>query len=371
MQGVHAEVNKFFTKSVQNYIITSRVVQGQRDFNNATEAEREDIVKRWNNNRVELKSFRDKKQKDQKGKGPEEVTADKSSASTNESGGVVQVARWLQARHGEYAEGRRFLSSQKSAGKKDRVEPTPASSATSQPTTAEDKEFEQAIMASVRETSQGDAEEDARVEAAIRESVRAVREQGSLPEPIPEVSEKGPGLFNNDEYQITDEEYQALVEKAVQQSMAAESGDLPPDYGGSSSSFIDSKIPEAYAARLPPTDDIEDKDLKLAIEESRKVPPLPPRAAATDDDAEMQRAITSSKEEMERKKSEMTEEQIVMEYVKKQSLMEEELRRKAGKGKDKAPDQPLEDDEEFRKAMEESLKMSGGDGAGPSGDMKS
>ena len=57
MQGVHAEVNKYFTRSVQNYIINSRVAQGQQDCNKASPEEKADIIYRWNNSKFDLKNF--------------------------------------------------------------------------------------------------------------------------------------------------------------------------------------------------------------------------------------------------------------------------------------------------------------------------
>ncbi|KAG6092470.1 hypothetical protein E4U30_005397 [Claviceps sp. LM220 group G6] len=75
MQGVHAEVSKMFSTSFTNYVITSRIVQGDQDRAGAGEEERAEIIIRWNNIKPGLKRFhvlkrneRRKAQKAQKSK---------------------------------------------------------------------------------------------------------------------------------------------------------------------------------------------------------------------------------------------------------------------------------------------------------------
>ena len=60
-------------------------------------------------------------------------------------------------------------------------------------------------------------------------------------------------------------------------------------------------------------------------------------------------------EELARAKANRTEEDIVMEYVKKQSLAEAQFRPK-GKGKDS---DHADDDEDLKRAIEESMRASG------------
>lgn len=239
--------------------------------------------------------------------------------------------------------------------------------------TSTDAEFERAIQASVQETSRGDAREDAMIEAAVRQSVIAVRQNGELPDPVIKMSDKNYSIFEDKEYQVTDEEYQALIEKAIQQSLGAASEDVPQSQEAGSSRqkqaaiqdqpLLDSKAaaPTEQAAMQEPYD----ADLQRAIEASRHPPALPPRESPTEED-EFERAIAASKEEMEREKSQRTEEDVVLEYIKKQSLAEEEYRRQMNKGKERAPEDGQED-EDLRKALEESLRMSGHGSSGPSG----
>ncbi|KAF4964459.1 hypothetical protein FZEAL_10870 [Fusarium zealandicum] len=188
----------------------------------------------------------------------------------------------------------------------------------------------------------------------MRESIKAVRSKVES-EPAPPLPLKDASVFKDDELQITDEEYQALIEQAIQQSMA---GDAP----FSQESVIAELDSMDTGGRLPPHNEQNDAELKHAIEASKNAPPLPPR-----DDDELDRAIAASKEALEKETSQRTEEDVVMEYIKKQSLAEEEYRQKMAKGKDKSSEENDNEDEELRRAMEESLKMSGGDRSGPSG----
>jgi hypothetical protein len=247
-----------------------------------------------------------------------------------------------------------------------------------------DAEFEEAIMASVRETSRGDAEEDAMVEVAIRESIMAMQQQGSsLPDPVrlkTDSNRNSADVFQDEEYKITDEEYQDLIEQAIRESLAGHERELSvlpgPSSQGLDAKFAQHDEPRSSGSAFTPNTD-EDADLQRAINESRKVPPtLPPREKGEEDDEEehLRRAIEASMNDMERVNKEKTEEEIVLEYVKKQSLAEEEFKKRKdvkGKGKEVSEEASnASDDDELKRAIEESLKIHSGDGEdgdGPSG----
>ena len=364
MKGVHAQVSKMFTRSSQNYIITSRIIQGRRDLRSSTVEERDDIVARWNSGTFDLKSF-------EKYKGKE-----KAAQRASDPGGAGETltgpqSAWLShfsSFDERIRDEKTKFHDRKKSWKKSFMGPSAASAGASSgmhSTIPEDAEFEQAIQASVKETSRGNAEEDAAVEAAIRESVNAVRQQGNLPEPVPPVSEKDRSIFNDAAYQITDKEYQDLIEHAISQSMASYSGhvSLPQEQG-----IVELDATETTLApnQQGHTVNDDDEDLQRAIEESKKAPQLAPRPL--NEEEELHRAIAASREEAERDSAQRTEEDIVMEYVKKQSLAEEEFRRQHSKGKSRenARDD-AEDDEDLRRAMEESLKMGRTDESGPLG----
>lgn len=366
MQGVHAEINKYFTKSVQNYIFTSRAVQGERDLHNACFEERQDIIKRWSNAKYDLKDFYQLKRKE---KVADKQAADPSAATAVEPGLEPPKTGWLHTRKMTFDE-RKKLHAQRQAWKTGYVDtPVPPSSSGSssiQSNSSEDAEFEKAIQASVQETSHGNAEEDAMIEAAIRRSIKAVREQVRSNNVVPDMSknlrEKDPSIFEDSEYHITDEEYQALIEQAIQQSMRES---MPLSYDEEAIEMEDSSSRAMNSSENLGNHDDDDVELKRALEASRNPPDLPPR---DNEDDELQRALAASREAMEKEKSQRTEEDIVLEYIKKQSLAEEEYRKKVAKDmeNDATGTQHDEHDEELKRAMEESLKMSRGDDSGPS-----
>ncbi|KAI1103665.1 glycosyltransferase family 1 protein [Jackrogersella minutella] len=425
MQGVHAEIRTLFAQSAQKYIVASRVAQGQDDFINASPQEREDIEVRWISEKEKMKGFYSWKQKE-KGK-----TRDESPAASEHGSTITEQiinneppkTGWLHTRHLSY-DMRKELHEKRKSWKKKRAETAatggtfidePLSSNTNSPR-EQDADFEQAILTAVRETSKGDPAEDARIEQAIRSSVKVLRNRSTtmssfastasrassaldsgyisdIKRALPDYDTKRPGPElppRHDIMDITDEEYQALVEQAVQLSIAEQQpkGVRRHDTDSSEEDEEFKKALERSQTDLSARDedDEDDEDYKKVIqasevergslddEEELKKAIAASQAAQTtgvvDDDEELRRAIEESerahKEELARASSLRSEEDIVMEYVKKQSLAEEEYRRAKGKQADSSHD----DDEALRRALEESMRTEGeierGGGGGPS-----
>lgn len=430
MQGIHAEIRTLFAQSAQKYIVASRIAQGQDDFDNASPQERDDIEVRWLSQKEKMKGFYSWKQKE-KGKAKE------GSPSPSEHGSVIteQIANneppktgWLNTRHLSYEE-RKKLQEQKKAWKKRRAEAaaTGGTFIEEEPrafginnTREQDEDFEKAILTAVQETSRGNAVEDARIEQAIRSSVQALRRRSTtmssfaststrassgqdsgyitdIKRPLPDYDIKRrptapalPPRMPEDMMDITDEEYQALIEQAVQLSIAEQqqSGVRRHDID-SSEEDEDFKQALVRSQTEKSVEDQDEEDIKKAIQASaaerennshgdREEEELRKAIEASqaeqthtnnDDDEELRRAIEESerahREELARASSLRSEEDIVLEYVKKQSLAEEEYRR--AKGKETGPD---DEDEELRRALEESMKTESaaarGGGGGPS-----
>jgi hypothetical protein len=354
MQGVHAEVRNRFRRSSLNYIIASRVLEGEQQLDTSTMEERKDILIRWQAHKDELKGFYSLKQKEKNSSGQwgEQVPGDGAESPS----GPPKMS-WLHARNISMGEMKKLYEKRDSWKKRhmDIKSVGMQPSASTSNIALEDEEFERAIRASVAQTSRGDPEEDARVEQSIRASVKEMKriaeQRAGWKEPIPDLpaSVSGGALDN-----ITDEEYQALIEEAVRQSLAAQNESLQRG-----------EVSEAEHA----------EDLRRVIEESKVRDSNTggdtnaPRAEEGEDEEEqMRRAMEESeKEHREQMGRGLTEEQIVMEYVMKQSLAEEEFRRSKAKGKAVSREEvgDEEDDEDLRKAMEESLKMSHGGEGGP------
>ncbi|KAK0657422.1 hypothetical protein B0T16DRAFT_442114 [Cercophora newfieldiana] len=359
MQGVHAEVRNLFARSSINYIVTSRVVQGKEDLNGATEEEKRDILARWQRRGDDLKGFYSLKQKEKSGSGLQ-LDGDGDEGSTATLGTEPPKTGWLHTRNLSFDD-RRRLHKEKEAWKKQQRagNPPPSPGASGSPTSAEDEEFERAIQASVKQTSRGNKDEDAQVEAAIRASLKEMRriaeEQSrekkpevplpaSIPGPPPLPRRNGDKDLTN----VSDEEYQALVEEAVRRSLAEQQqGGVPPEYRhGVSAKFTDEELQAGLEGMSRnPQDGDDDEELHRVMEESRR----------------------AYQEELEKQKN---EEDAMLEYFKKQSLAEQEFESSKGKGKAAASGEDEEIDEDLKRAMEESLKESTrggrGEGAGPS-----
>ncbi|KZL87056.1 glycosyltransferase family 28 domain-containing protein [Colletotrichum incanum] len=373
MQGVHATLRNAFSTSVQNYIIASRMKQGQMDMETASIAECEDVIARWNNVKFDLKNFQAMKLKEQR----EKQRADGESPymqSQPEKSLTPPVTGWSHTRRLSFEE-RKQLHARKEAWKKGHVEAiVPASRSdlslpdSTTTSVAEDEEFERAIRASVAETSRGNPEEDAAVEQAIRASVNHFRSSGTG---IPDVRPEKPMSYDRDaknqdqdpfssaELEITDEEYQRLIEQAIQQSMSLQAAGVHPGQG-SHEDDEEFQLALEQSKIAQHTEHEDDEELKRILEESKRHH----IEGVTDDDEELRRAIEASeaahREQLNRAAAAQSEEQTVIEYVKKQSLAEEEFRRNASKGKAReAADEDDDDDEDLKRAMEESLKMSG------------
>lgn len=345
MQGVHAEVNKLFSRSVQNYIITSRIHQGQLDIRKASPGEQTDISKRWDNMKFDLRHFYQFKRAS-KGKNAATPASNTQQSGPAEMGFSKPKTSWLRSLK-MAADQKRKLAAERRAWKDGYVEANlPATARDHTTPAAENAELEQAIQASVRETSQGNAEDDAAVEAAIRQSIRAMEDQGTT---VPGTEPTDHSIFDDDEYKITDEEYQQLIQQAVQQSLTGE------QYAATSTEYLpDVKKPVMESGHSATK---ADDDLYSSMDGATS------QIQGDEHDADLERAIAASKEDMAKEQHQKTEEDIVLEYIKKQSLAEEEYRKQIA-----ANATGQDDDDDLREALEQSLRLSGNaPGSGPSG----
>lgn len=418
MKGVDAQIRSFFSKSVLNYIIASRALQGMEELQSATEEEQQDIVARWGVRRKELRGFYHLKQKEKgKGKARENDQGDDSSVtppatpfSPDDAGTATSPqgrTSWFHTRNMSFDERRIGHSMREAwrARRSGRSSPTRSHHRTGSFYTADEHdEFERAIRDSVRQTSRGNPEEDARVEEAIRASVlqmQRIAETSTLGSsrpstrddftlysapstatsvselpthgqlvaelPTPEQLKRGPEPVTGD---ITDEEYQALIEEAVRRSVMENTaqGRGRGDDDGADNEQLRRAMEES--GRHQATRGHEDDEaLRRAIAESQKHH-RQASAAGAEADEELKRALAESEKVHKERERERTEEEIVLEYIKKQSLAEEEHRQRLEKAKGKMASKRDgdgdggEEEEELRQAMEESLKTKLGGGGG-------
>ncbi|RWA13712.1 hypothetical protein EKO27_g1403 [Xylaria grammica] len=402
MAGIHAEIRTMFAQSAHKYIVASRMSQGNEDFNASSAEEREDIEVRWLGLRDTMKGFYALKQKE-KGKSRDASPSAPERASTStENVDEPQRAGWFQNRNIS-ADDRR-LQEQKKAWKGRQgggsfVEEDLRSVSTNS-TRELDDEFEAAIQSAVQETSRGNVVEDAHIEQAIRSSPFQTLARHALdgfPMSKRPHDEKQQYPFSPDDLEnITDEEYQALIEEAIKQSMMENHQQAIRMHDLEEEDNEDEKGTRRAIKKSQAEDPgrYDDEEYKRALEasqaehETRKQhehedggfdeEALRQAIAASqaeqeaqqypDNDEELKRALEESEkvhqQELARVSSLKSEEDIVMEYVKKQSLAEAAFRNTKDRNANAS-----EEDEELRRALEESMKTNdevrGGSG-GPS-----
>lgn len=316
--GIHKEIRRLFGTSVSNYIISARTAQGYEHWKASSEEERGDIVRRWHEAIRNVPAAK-------------KATAD--VRTTGEPSGRTSPKGFMQTRHLSFDERKKLHEDRKarraaSSGTKPsglsstsdlKNSRSPAISRTlesghsgSSYIDAESaEEFEHAIKASVASTSRGDPEEDLMIERAIRASVRELQQSGSSA-----MSE------------------QEAFDRAIRASLT-ESTDA--------------------AAGVPHVGDGADatQETNIAIHDVETVK----KADARPQDSHAFRA--------DHKDSALrTEEDIVMEYVKRQSLLEQEHKRAVGtshvaSSTSDGTAADIDDDEaDLRVAIAESLKTS-------------
>ena len=322
-KGIYKELQKHLGSSVQNYIIAARTTQGYEEWRLSTHEERLEVVRRWHTTQVQIG-----KQNKKFGRSGSQLAMGFNKTRHMTFDERKQYAEEKKMRK-QKKEGRDLSPSQSNA------EAGRAGSGNSYAQTAsrsplgesQSATYERAIRESVKATSRGDPDEDMLIERAIRASVA--------------------------ELQLATEESDDdnAVQRAVQASVV-EAGRVRDERGGASAAGAadisdDRNDPPKQARKgnaqlqyhpdeknsalghSEPTDsgiDTDDDEVVKTILEKSKYTSTGPGAG----DADVQEAIELSKrthrefEEAElRAKS---EEDIVLEYVKKQSVAEEQYR---------------------------------------------
>lgn len=357
-KGIYKELQQHLGSSVQNYIIAARTAQGYDDWQHASVEERRDIIARWKIMLKDLKKKRnpdehihdlisEQKRKKQAWEASRKADREQKRHSRIRSGstgavnhsedmptspeggisrqqsGVEPMEESLHLHHAETT-GQHFLS------------PTPTT--VEQDSQAEQDEMEEAIRRSVAETSRGDPEEDAMVERAIRASMAELQ------------------LSHAGDHHEEDEDAEA-IRRAMKASVAeaqkhAASGDV-------SNEELERALAESMQQQQHAPEEEEHLERALAESQHPAMRDTQHLGGTTKEQFEAQQKQKPG----EKTAQEKSEEQIVMEYVKKQSLAEEEHRR-AVAGKARATEGDEDHDEELRQAIAMSMGKNG-EASGP------
>ncbi|KAI7493391.1 UDP-Glycosyltransferase/glycogen phosphorylase [Hortaea werneckii] len=350
MKGMYKEMQRMFGSSVQNYIIAARTAQGFDEWRASTPEERGDIVRRWQLLQKDIKKKRN----------PDEMVRDILEEQRRKRQDFM--ARFgSRSRSGSTGRFAKSAESPSNDKKSAALSSEAGDAALKHANTyaegdAEDEELKEAIRLSVQQTSRGNPEEDATVERAIQATMTELRRSRTA--------------RANDE---GDDEMQ----RAIQASK------LEAEQHGHPDTLHDEELERVLAQSLKEqrrqrssdsewdsdSDTEDDEDYKRAIQASQEqsatagpsdAPPAYDRghvAGTTQEEFESQQTPQGG----EKSQQERNEEQVVLDYVKKQSMLEEEHRQKAaGKGKEAQVDR--EDDEELAEAMRQSLLQQGHSG---------
>lgn len=309
-KGIYKELQKHHGASVQNYIIAARTAQGFDEWNKSSQAERIDAVRQWQAIQLEL------------GKEKQQVKHSK----------IPPPCRFLKTRHMSFdekkmpAEDKRKLRKDSSATGRKHSEPNTASFDTSlkHPSSehSEDVDFEEAIQQSIAVTSKGNPEEDAAIERAIRASVQELQHaseeadgEGALRSAIQASMAEANRAHSG--HNIAPHGHPEQPEAALHQNIQQR-----PSLGKIQTEIAELDFDDSGVD----TDD--DENIKAALESSRKLP------SSEYQDQELERALAESKmlhdEHAESLNKAKTEEDIVMEYVKRQSLAEDAFKKSSG-----------------------------------------
>lgn len=374
-KGIYMELTKHFGSSTQNYIIAARTAQGYEEFKASSTEDRNKIVAAWKSTKMERKRGKQKYGKERMTEIENHIlTPTASHEHTQLVSGFKHTKNLSFDERKELEKRRQALKKlekdRKNTQKKGSLQgyshvpgdprdvPAPKSSADL--LSAQEADFEEAIKRSVSQTSTGNPREDAVIERALRASVRTLRDN---PEPITDDNQDE--VFQRAVQASVAEAEQARRELGVQQTGATDEVADGADEQGALERALTLSLQEygpdeqriGMVDNDHATDTEDDEDYRLALEASRQnaagrpVPPVPSTSDHTDetelkkaleasmgnnnhlaDDDELQKAITLSQQDSKDREAmlekQRTEQEIVMEYVKKQSLLEEEHRRK-------------------------------------------
>ena len=317
-KGIYKELQNHLGSSVQNYIVAARTAQGYEDWHNSTREERLDAVSRWQAIQVEIEK---EKQLARHGKFLGHHCYLKAT---------IEERKRISAEKKKQKKGLQRIDSDDIRGiiPTDHpfvTQPQKSSAASSSPDSAD---FEEAVQTAVAATSRGNPKEDEMIEKAIRASVielQKAQKNGDAGDAVQRaiqasVAEAGrvrrgerakPIADSFDRAGVHDEQLKVALLRSMH-----ESSESNPPTNLAEVDFDDSGID---------TDD--DENIKTAIERSKSNPVADPPVESPKD-KDFQKAIELSKKAQEEHEQSLskskTEEEIVLEYVKKQSLAEEE-----------------------------------------------
>ncbi|KAK5941179.1 hypothetical protein PMZ80_006456 [Knufia obscura] len=315
MKGVHKEVQNLFGSNVQNYIVASRVAQGYEEWLQSSDAEKQDVIVRWKL----IQKYLKKKQSDEMVKDVLEAQRKQNIEDTaaHQRGGYT--ANFAQSASADTLT----------------LDPESAMLAMNGSQSPEESlnaaEIDETIRLSVQETSHRDDEEDANMERAIQENVSQLQRQRQPAADHQAEQENLRQAIAASETEAQRHATEALEFKKQLERVMVQS-------------VFDQRKSGTDRESEPVINLYNDDDEEYEAGASSSVRPPRPYdpghlAGTTQNEFETQQQGRPG----EKTTQERMEEEIVMEYVKKQSLLEVYHQ---NKGKRRATATEVNDDEE-------------------------
>ncbi|KAE8441968.1 hypothetical protein EG329_004135 [Mollisiaceae sp. DMI_Dod_QoI] len=339
MKGVHKEVQKLFGSNVQNYIIASRAAQGYEEWLQSSDAEKQDVIVRWKL----IQKYVKKKSK------PDEMVRDILATQRK----MNMVDRGASQNCGHTASSAQSVNSADASTQDtesvmlvlggSESPSRPANTAPEESVGA--AEINETIRLSVQETSRGDAEEVVNVEQAIQENVSRLQcqrheaaDQENLRQAMA-TSEAEAQRHAREALEFEEQLKRVIAQSLREQRRKGSDSDWESDIG------LDEKELERAGKNF---EKMTEKAATVAGRSPsvQQFPSYDPGYLAGTTQSEFE--TQQQGQQGEKTTQEKTEEEIVMEYVKKQSLLEQNYQNK-GKGRATATED--KDDEDLQKAL--------------------
>jgi hypothetical protein len=372
MKGLYQEMIKSKGNGVQNYIIAARISQGYDESTTVSAQERADIVSKWKIVKVSMKKKKNpggetidslhslvaekRKRKDDRSnrvnshfQNPETRPSFPPTISQHSS--YSQASTGPASRSNSAALPAWKLQEQEHMSRVSTAQPQQSEVSLEAQLIAEEeaerRELEAAIAASVAENSHGNAEEDQLMARAIRASVAEL--------------ERAPAdaIVQDDEESLK-RAMQASIEEAGRNGATEEEQRLLEET--LRKSLLDTSRHRQHGSdsEWDSSDTEDDADFQRIIAESKELAHLQEHypeeyqqtgsgqtsgtvggaASESAEDEELRKVLEESKkaekERLENATKAKSEDEIVMEFIKKQSLLEEEHRRRHLQGRDTA-----------------------------------
>ncbi|KAH8657897.1 putative glucosyl/glucuronosyl transferase [Xylariales sp. PMI_506] len=353
IKGVHKEVQKLFSGNVQNYIVASRVAQGYEEWLQSSEAEKQDVIARWTLVQKYLKN---------KG-APDEMVRDvldaqqkismedggslrsyghtaSSARSTNSTAASTQDADSDLLAHGGSESYLRRACTPPVVG------------------TLGETELDETMQPPVEETSHEDAEGDANVDRAIQDIMSQVhreREAAASLQGDQETLRQAMAASEAEAQRHAREalEYEEQLRRAMAHSVL-EQRQKNIDSEWDSDIDLYHENDEEFKRASKRSGKRPENAVAVAVSSPPGVQQSPAYdpghlAGTTQSEFEAQQ----QGQQGEKTTQERREEEIVLEYIKKQSLLEQHHQRK---GKGRATNTDDEDDEDLQEALKLSMQ---------------